>query len=62
MTELHISQFKALVESLKAGSPTNPKLYWLHFTPNELARIYYKKYGTQLGPFLIRGQLRAFSI
>jgi len=46
------------VEQHRAGSPTNPDLYWIHFTENQLSRLYYQTYGEHIGVFLIRRTLQ----
>lgn len=48
----------ALIEKYKAGSPTNPKVYFIFLTPNELSRCFKEKYKISLGPLLIRRELR----
>lgn len=34
-----------LIEQHKAGSPTDPDIYWIHFKPKELADMFHKAHG-----------------
>ena len=54
----HIERLKNLIEQYKAGSATDPNLYWIHFTEPQLSRLYFQVYGEQVGVFLVRRTLR----
>lgn len=47
-----------MIDQHKAGSPTNPDLYWIHLKPRELAVLFLKQYGTVLSNGFIKRELR----
>jgi hypothetical protein len=53
------AQLHALIDQYKAGSPTNPDLYWIHLKPKELAALYAAQYGVVLSHGCIKRELLA---
>ena len=53
-----LDQLHQLIDKYKGGIPTKPEVYFIYLTPNDLSRLYYQKYGTPLGVFVIRAELR----
>ncbi|MEM6699628.1 MAG: hypothetical protein AAF599_14600 [Bacteroidota bacterium] len=53
MTQLH-----ELIDKYKAGIPTDPNVYFIYLTSNDLSRLYLKSYGVRLSAFIIRSELR----
>lgn len=48
-----------MIDQHKAGSPTNPNLYWIHLKPREIATLYYEQYGVVLSNGSIKRELLA---
>lgn len=48
----------ALIESNKAGSPTDEGIYWISLKPFSIARLFYEKYQIQVSNGLIKRLLR----
>jgi Rhodopirellula transposase DDE domain len=46
-----------LIDQYKAGSPTNPDVYWIHLRPKELAALYFEKYSITLSNGFIKREL-----
>lgn len=53
------AQLHALINQYKAGSPTQPDLYWIHLTPKELGALYFAQYGVQFSNGFIKRELLA---
>jgi Rhodopirellula transposase DDE domain len=53
------AQLHALINQHKAGSPTNPDLYWIHLKPREIAVLYLEQYGFPLSNGFIKRELGA---
>lgn len=53
------AQLHALIDHYKAGSPTNPNLYWIHLKPTEIAALYVAQYGVVLSNRYIKRELLA---
>ncbi|MCA6379696.1 MAG: hypothetical protein IM610_08180 [Cytophagales bacterium] len=53
------AQLHALIDQHKAGSPTNPDLYWIHLKPKEIAALYAAEYGVVLSNGCIKRELLA---
>jgi hypothetical protein len=53
------AQLHALIDQHKAGSPTNPDLYWIHLKPRELAMLYWEQYAVVLSHGFIKRELRS---
>jgi hypothetical protein len=34
----------SFIETHKAGSPTDPKVFWIHLKPKEIAHLFFEKY------------------
>jgi hypothetical protein len=54
-----LSQFHALIDQHKAGSPTDPNLYWIHLKPKEISLLYFKTYGVLISHRFIKRELFA---
>jgi Rhodopirellula transposase DDE domain len=48
-----------LIDKYKAGSPTNPNVYWIHLKPKEIATLYFDKYGVLFSNGFIKRELLA---
>lgn len=48
----------AFIDQHKAGSPTEPGVFWIHFKPPELARIFLKETGIKVSHSLVKRLLR----
>jgi len=35
---------KSFIESHKAGSPTDPTVFWIHLRPKEIAKLFFKQH------------------
>ena len=46
------------IEQHKAGSPTDPTIYWIHFKPKEIAKIFQEQYGYKVSNGFIKRLLR----
>ena len=53
------AQLHALIDKHKAGSPTQPNLYWIHLKPKEIAALYFAQYGVQFSNGFIKRELLA---
>lgn len=53
------AQLHALIDQHKAGSPTNPELFWIHLKPREIAALYLAQYGFLLSNRFIKRELSA---
>jgi hypothetical protein len=53
------AQLHALIDKYKAGSPTNPNVYWIHLKPKEIATLYFDKYGVLFSNGFIKRELLA---
>lgn len=53
------AQLHALIDQYKAGSPTDPNLYWIHLRPKEIAALYFDQYGVLFSNGFIKRELRA---
>jgi hypothetical protein len=51
------TQLHTLINQNKAGSPTNPTVYWIHLKPKEIARLYFSQYGILLSNGYIKREL-----
>ncbi len=47
-----------LIHQHKAGSPTQPDVYWLHLKPKELSVLFYEEHGIKLSHGFIKGELK----
>lgn len=47
-----------LIDKHKAGSPTDPEVYWIHLKPKELSELFYEAHGLKLSHGFIKGELR----
>ena len=45
------------IESHKAGSPTEPNVYWIHLKPKEIAKIFEEKHSIKISHGMIKRQL-----
>ena len=45
------------IESHKAGSPTEPNVYWIHLKPKEIAKIFEEKHNLKISHGMIKRQL-----
>jgi hypothetical protein len=50
-------QLYALIDQYKAGSPTNPDVYWIHLKPKELSALFFKEHGVKLSHGYIKREL-----
>jgi hypothetical protein len=48
-----------LIDKYKAGSPTNPNLYWIHLKPKEIAALYFAQFGVLFSNRFIKRELLA---
>ena len=48
----------ALINQYKAGSPTDPAVYWIHLKPKELSALFFKQHQVQLSNGFIKQELR----
>ena len=53
------AQLHALINQHKAGSPTNPDVYWIHLKPKEIAALYFTHYGVLFSNGFIKRELLA---
>ncbi len=53
------TQLHALIDEYKAGSPTDPTLYWIHLKPKDLTALYLAKYETPISHSFIKRELRS---
>lgn len=53
-----LKQLHELINKYKAGIPTNPNVYFIYLTQNDLSRLFYQTYGVKMGVFVIRAELR----
>ena len=51
------AQLHALINQHKAGSPTNPDVYWIHLKPKEIAALYFTQYGVLFSHGFIKREL-----
>jgi Rhodopirellula transposase DDE domain len=51
------AQLHALIDQYKAGSPTDPNLYWIHLKPKEIAMLYFAQYGVLFSNGFIKKEL-----
>ena len=54
-----IQHLRALIEQHKAGSPTNPDVYWVHLKPREIAALYLVQYGEKISNGSVKRELSA---
>lgn len=47
-----------LIEQHKAGSPTNPEVYWIHLKPREIAKLYEDEFGEHISNTFIKKELK----
>lgn len=50
-------QLHDLIEQYKAGSPTQPDVYWIHLKPKELSALFYDLYAVKLSHGFIKREL-----
>ena len=48
-----------MIDQYKAGSPTQPNLYWIHLKPKEIAALYFTQYGVSFSNGFIKRELLA---
>ncbi len=48
----------ALIETHKAGSPTNASIYWLHLKPREIAQLFVEQHGMVISHGVVKRQLQ----
>lgn len=48
----------ALLENYKAGSPTDPNVYWISVKPCFIAALFYEKHGIKISNGLVKRQLK----
>ena len=48
-----------MIDKYKAGSPTNPNLYWIHLKPKEIAALYFAQFGVLFSNRFIKRELLA---
>jgi Rhodopirellula transposase DDE domain len=53
-----VAQLRSLIERHKAGSPTDPNVYWIHLKPRELAALFFEEHGVRLSNGFIKRELR----
>lgn len=53
------AQLHDLINQYRAGSPTQPGLYWIHLKPKEIAALYFIQYGILFSNGFIKGELLA---
>jgi hypothetical protein len=51
------TQLHALINQHKAGSPTDPTVYWIHLKPREVAALYFAQYGVLFSNGFIKREL-----
>jgi hypothetical protein len=56
-----LSSLIALIEEHKAGSPTDPSLFWIHLKPKELALKFFEKHKIKISHGMIKRQLLAMN-
>ena len=47
-----------LINELKAGSPTDPSVYWVHHKPREIADLYYERHAEHISNGMVKQQLK----
>jgi len=53
------SLLTALIESLRAGSPTNEKIYWVSLRPWQIAERFYQQHGIRISHGVVKRRLKA---
>lgn len=46
-----------MIDKYKAGSPTDPTVYWIHLKPKDLAALYFEQYNERLSHGFIKREL-----
>ena len=54
-----MSDLKKFIDRHKAGSPTNPDVYWIHLKPKEIAELFFAETGCYVSNSLVKRTLKA---
>ena len=53
-----IQNLHCLINRHKAGSPTDPNVYWLHLKPREIAALYEAEFSERVSNGFVKKELR----